>query len=200
MISQDVIQLIIKRKKALEEIKALLQSIAQEVEELDKDIVITPAEIDEEEGTAYWECIDIYPCEKKKNSNSDLTSKRYNGEEEEEYEDMDDDSDDWDNEEEKDEEITIGIYLWSPEPEKAVLSIYLEYSGCGDFEEDWTMLKQLKAKLGGKIHLYHDEWGEEKLEVERISLEELAQGKVRPEDIAKKVYNLAKKVCNFVED
>jgi len=210
MISQDVIQRIITQKKAIQEIEALLKAIAQEVEELDRDVILAPAEIEEEEGRAYWEFLGEDSAKKEKSSVADLSDEEKDDEDEEEEfeEEMDDDSDDWDDEDEEEEddedeeggeEITIGVYLWSPEPEKAALSIYLEYYGDGNYEKDWKRLKELKAKLGGKIHLYHNEWGDDKLEVERIDLEELMQGKVKPEDIAKKVYSIARNVCSLQE-
>ena len=211
MISQDVIQRIVKQEKAMQEIEGLLKAIAQEVEEFDNDVLLAPAEIEEEDGRAYWEFLGEDSAKKEKSSVADLSDECKDDEdEEEEFEDeKDDDRDDWDDEDEEEEddedeeggeEITIGVYLWSPEPEKAVLSIYLEYCGYkSSYEEDWKRLKELKAKLDGKIHLYHDEWGDDKLEVERIDLEELMQGKVKPEDIAKKVYSIAQKVCSLQE-
>ncbi|WP_457570572.1 hypothetical protein [Desulfovulcanus sp.] len=48
MISQDVIKRIVTQEKALQEINALLKAIAQEVEELDGDVLLAPAEIEEE--------------------------------------------------------------------------------------------------------------------------------------------------------
>jgi len=203
MISQDAINWITKKEKAINEIEALLKAIAQKVEELDKEALLAPAEIEEENGRAYWEFLKE---ESKNEPGLDLGEEHK--EEEEDFEDHTDDEDDWDEEEEeeeeeeedRDKEITIGIYLWPPEPDKAVLSIYLEYFGSGDYDENWRTLKQLKSKLGGKIHLYHDEWGEEKVEVERIPLEEMVQGKINPEDVARKIYEIAKKAYTFIED
>ena len=199
MISQDVIQEIVKQEKVRQEIKALLEDIAQKVEEFDSEVLLAPAEIEEEDGRAYWEFLGETSVKKEKGTVVDLSEKCSGGEDEdEEFEENMDGSDDWEEEEEEEEEITIGVYLWSPEPEKAVLSIYLEYGGYGNYEEDWKRLKELKAELGGQIHLYHDKWGDDKLEVERIDLEEIAQGKVKPEDVAKKVYSIAQKVHSLI--
>jgi len=200
MITQTTIDWIINKEKALNEIEELLKEIAQVVEELDGEALLTPAEIEEDDWLAHWEFLND---EDKKEEKFVLNLDGKNEEEDEDFEKDEDEEDDWDEEEEeeeRDEDITIGVYLWVPEVNKAVLSIYLEYSGPGDYDENWKRLKQLKSILEGKIHLYHDGWGEETIEVERIALEELAQGKVTPEDIAKKVYSIAKKVSTFLKD
>jgi hypothetical protein len=167
MISQDVIQRIVKQEKAMQEIEGLLKAIAQEVEEFDSDVLLAPAEIEEEDGRAYWEFLGETSIKKEECTVVDLSEMGKGDEDEDEEfeEDMDDDSDDWDDEDEEEEEddedegeeITIGVYLWSPEAEKAVLSIYLEYCGYkSSYEEDWKRLKELKAKLGGKSSRYVD--------------------------------------------
>ena len=142
MITQTTIDWILNKEKALNEIGALLKEIAQIVEELDNEALLTPAEIEKENWLAYWDFFNDKG--KKEDNSSENLVEKFEEDEEEDFEYDTEEEDNWDEEEEeeeRDEEITIGVYLWVPEANKAVLSIYLEYSGPGDFDENWKRIK-----------------------------------------------------------
>jgi hypothetical protein len=178
MLSKDVIQRVILQEKTDKEIKAFLQALNQKVEDIDRIGLLLPGELEESEQHVYWsftddrfEIIIRDECEEDEGNQS---------REELELE-----------EEEKIVFRQIGVILWAKEEQKAVLSIYIELSSCETEVQVWRILKVLKQKLKGKTYLYHDKWGSERLEVFSVPLEDIVEGKISLETIARNIVEIA---------
>ncbi len=177
MLSKDVIQRIIIQEKTDKEIKRFLQALNQKVEDIDRIGLLLPGEFEESEQHVYWsftddrfEIIIQDECEEdEKNQNREELEL----------------------EEEKSVFRQIGVILWAKEEQKAVLSIYIELSSCETEIKVWRILKVLKEKLKGKTYLYHDKWGSERLEVFSVPLEDVVDGKITLETIARKIVGIA---------
>ena len=158
-------QYLANMEKADEEMVDLFQRVDELIKEMDEEDLLLPGDYNEEERYIVWPLAKTYDPEIYE-VDDDEESEEDEGEEEEF---------------EKDEEdlpvrdpgedliCEVGLALWSPEPGKAVASVYAVLFGSHRLAR-WKKAKEIERELGGKIYLNHEEWTMDMVELKQFSL------------------------------
>ena len=157
-------QLFSAMDQANEEIIDLFRRVDQEVADLDEDNLLLPGDYREEEFYIIWPLASTYQEE---DEDEDIKIKDLEFEDEDEPEEEDDKKDE--DIEQKEISYEIGLYVWSPKPGEAAVSVYVVLDG-GSKVERWQRVKEIARDTGGRILLEFDDWSEDEVEIKRFNL------------------------------